>query len=374
MTKTEFNLALDSFKRFHLSIRDTVSDASSTDKRREWKKLEDEFQDLRGQLTTLAGIGHQQDTREFQNNFVKDAEEPFLVLQKLFLKELKETPEPVILTNPSKPSTKQEEVKLPTFKGEDKNCFLKYPIWRKQWIDLIQPYEENCRATMLSTRLDEAAQNQIIGYETDYVKAMSRLDNYYGDRGKVISCVMKEVNAQSVVVDGDYKPLLSYSVILENNYTRLTNLSEPSEHEMSNTTTMSSILQKLPRSAEEKWNEYLSQQTPSVKARPFPELVVWMASQREMWERMSMTQTVKKGSAAGKCMYVESCQQEQSAKKQCFQCGEEGHIRKFCKKKKKPKKEEQEEGQRSKPKVKKHWCAFHKGDPNRLCKSLTCQD
>ena len=379
--KNEFTLSLETFKRFHLNVKDVVTEASDKDKRREWKKLEDEFKVVGGQLTTLGSIDHLKDVKEFQEQFIQDAEEPFKDLQKWFMSELKESSETSLsetsgkATSSNAKSTKKEEVKLPYFKGDEKSSpFLKYSIWRKQWEIHIQSYEENYRATLLGTHLDDAARNQIVGWENDYPKAMSRLDVFYGNPSKVVTCVMKEVNSQSVIVDGDYKSLLSYSVVLENNFTRLTNLPESSEHEMSNTSQMSAILQKFPRSVEEKWNEYLSQQSSSVKVRPFPELVVWMASQREIWERMSVTQTVKKGA---KCMHVGSAGDEQTPTiKKCYNCDEEGHIKRFCKKeKKKPDKEKQSrDRERKKPRVKKHWCAYHKEDPSRLCTSLACQD
>ena len=63
---------------------------------------------------------------------------------------------------------------------------------------------------------------------------------------------MKEVMSQPTINDGDYKILVSYSLILENNFNRLKSMDL--EHEMSNTSAMSSIVRKFPRFTAEKWN------------------------------------------------------------------------------------------------------------------------
>ena len=116
------------------------------------------------------------------------------------------------------------------------------------------------------------------------------LESYFGDPLKVVSCVMKEVMLQQTINDGDYKVLVSYSHVLENNYNRLKSLEL--EHEMSNTSAMSSMVRKFPRLIGEKWHEHLSLQVSSVKARSFAEFIVWLASQREreMWERMAASE------------------------------------------------------------------------------------
>ena len=49
----EFKVALQAFKRYHLSFTDTVSAASDRDKRKELKRLEDDFKALKVLLLTL---------------------------------------------------------------------------------------------------------------------------------------------------------------------------------------------------------------------------------------------------------------------------------------------------------------------------------
>ena len=115
---------------------------------------------------------------------------------------------------------------------------------------------------------------------------MKRLDSFYGDRVKVVSCVMKEVHNAKDVVEGDYSGLLSYSSLLENNFNRLRSMD--AEHEMSNTTIMTKVLRKFPRPVSEKWIEHLNKQSSSIKSVPFPEFIVWISSMRGIWEQMSV--------------------------------------------------------------------------------------
>ena len=79
-----------------------------------------------------------------------------------------------------------------------------------------------------------------MGYENQYDESMKRLSKYYGDTTKVVSCVMQEVMSPGEIGEADYVNLLSYSVVLENNYNRLKVMGY--EHEMSNSTAMTSIL------------------------------------------------------------------------------------------------------------------------------------
>jgi len=64
-------------------------------------------------------------------------------------------------------TTKRETVMLPHFSGDERTAYLKYPIWKKQWDTHIQEYEDKYRSTMLLNHLDEKAQLQIVGLETD---------------------------------------------------------------------------------------------------------------------------------------------------------------------------------------------------------------
>lgn len=80
-------------------------------------------------------------------------------------------------------NTKKEAVQLPKFASDKKGgqAFLKNPIWLKNWNAQIIDYEEKYRASMLLSNIDNEDQKKIIGIDNKYVKAMDKLDKYYGD-------------------------------------------------------------------------------------------------------------------------------------------------------------------------------------------------
>ena len=372
--KAELTSGIDAFKRLNLNLKDSIGDASDADKRHEWQKIEVEFQSLKNQIIKVAGMDHTQDVTEINNKFVNDAEKIFVDMQKWMLSELRNSPSIIGGTaTVSDRSTRKESVRLPSFKGDEKESpFLKFPIWKKQWEVVIVEYEEKWRAGLLWDHVDEAARGKFVGYETDYREALKRLDSFYGDPLKVVSCVMKEVMSPHVINDGDYKGLISYGVVLENNFNRLKSMSL--EHEMSNTSTMSLILRKFPRVVGEKWTEYLSLQALPIKAKPFPSFVAWLISQKEIWERMDAVDVTKGKSHAGRSstsFYGEEF--ASGSRMKCFLCGEEGHKRRFCPKKNDSRDDSRKPKKRT-PKIKKYWCAFHKEDSSRRCSTVSCQD
>ena len=220
---------------------------------------------------------------------------------------------------------------------------------------------------MLTKHLDESAKSKLVGCESNYEESMERLTKFYGNNQKVVTCVMKDVNKSRIISDGDYKGLIAYSVLLEVNYNRLKSIKR--EFEMSNTSTMTSVIGKLPRLIGEKWNEHLSQQSSEVKDLPFNELIVWMVSQREMWEGMVVHQVETKKTDPRSSFYADGSKESEPT---CFRCGEVGHKQWNCSKKKEDKRTSKKP--RNPPQVKKFWCAFHKGDKSKRCWSNVCQD
>ena len=92
--------------------------------------------------------------------------------------------------------------------------------------------------------MDSKAQEQIIGLETDYDKAIAQLDKYYNDAKKIIKACLDEIRVHPVVNPFDYKSLVSYKKCLVNNYTRLSACDL--QHEMSNTAALGVLVRKLP--------------------------------------------------------------------------------------------------------------------------------
>ena len=134
---------------------------------------------------------------------------------------------------------------------------------------------------------------------------------------------------------------------------------------------MADILRKFPRSVGERWHDHLSIQSHDVKAKAFPVLIAWLISRKETWEGMA---TVDVGrSRRVKTHYSE--RSEGTGKRACFKCGEEGHLQRSCPKNNRDNTRDNSKKKepRKAPKIKKHWCALHKGDPSKRCFSDACQ-
>ena len=267
----EFKLEVDVFERKTDSLQDVLNDGSDADKRREFQKLEGEFQLLRKKLVSLGGIDPLKDTKPLHDLFVNKVENTFSTLQKWFITALKDSSEPPrsSLSSSQSNSMKKEPVGLPDFKGDEADSpFLKYPIWRKEWQKLIVEYPDSWHCNLLNKHVDEHAREQYVGYENDYDGALARLDAYYGNPVKVVDCTLSKVMSPSDICDGDYVNLMSYCTVLESNFNRLKSMNL--EHELSNTSTMILILRKFLNNVVEKWAEPRLTLEGSAQIRPFP--------------------------------------------------------------------------------------------------------
>ena len=373
-TKAEFVSMLDDFKRLNLASKDSLKDASDDDKRVGVKKLESDLDLLKAKFAILSGIDptKAQVITDLKKTFLDEADAPFLLTQKDILSQLQTSntsggnvQSTSSMTSTS--STKKEAMKLPHFNGDETmNPYKEYPIWKNRWNTLIVEYEERFRHTFLMDHLDSYAKEKIVGYESDYEGAMKKLDSFYGNPLKVVNCCVSEVMSFNSIRDGDYKSLVVYSNTLQNNYTRLQNLKL--EHEMSNTSAMSMILRKFPRLVGEKWSEHLIGQADDVKLKPFDQFITWLTTQRNIWEQMAATESLDDDEVNpfSQSFFGNSG----VVNKKCYGCNKVGHVKSNC-----PEKKDNKNRQpRGAPKVKKHWCALHLGDPNRKCFSTNCQE
>ena len=363
--KAELETGIDAFNRFVKSMKDAVVDVTDSVKRSELGKVEAEFKELKSQLVKLTGIDVNEDTADMNVKFVDVAEKAYLDFHKLVTSELTDTHSST--SGGSNSLSKRELVDLPSFQGDEKaSPFVKFPIWKKQWDTQILDYEPRYHWRMLDKHLDDAARAKFIGYEGKYEEAMKRLSQYYGDRQKVVKHVLQEVMSPIQISEGDYRRLIVYSVTLENNFSRLSSLNM--EHEMSNTSIMSSIVKKFPRAICEKWHEHLLKRSDDERAKPFPIFIQWLVSEKEIWECMVSTDIDNKHSKSS--FHVNDISTSDDRK--CYGCGEDGHIRRNCPSKKSG--DNNTQVSRKTPTVKKFWCALHKDDKSRKCNTQSCND
>ena len=91
----EFDLAVNAFARRNDEVQNVVGDASDSDKQRELRKLDDDFELLRKKLFELGGIDPSKDVEQYQKTFIESVEKPFSVTKKWFMSELKNSVVPV---------------------------------------------------------------------------------------------------------------------------------------------------------------------------------------------------------------------------------------------------------------------------------------
>ena len=367
--EAELKALVDSFNRVNVNFADSLKEVSDQDKRKGYERLEVEFGVLKSKLVELRSMDPSKLLLDLTESF-KEVETIYTSSRQQLLTQLKDskTSGGVASNSASSSTTKKETVKLPEFSGEDaKNPYLEFPIWLQQWNALINDYDQKVRSRLLCQHVDTAAKKTFVGFENDYNKAMEKLENFYGNPLKVVGCVVEEVMSQTFISDGDYSSLISYSSLLENNYTRLLNLNL--QHEMSNMRTMGSILGKFPRVIAERWAEHLSSQPKEIKSDPFKTLIGWLGDRKDVWQQMVVAEMARNSSGEEFCMHGGGGGGGPS--KDCYRCGETGHIQRDCPKD--PKRRSSTPKPRTPPKVKLFWCALHKGEAGRSCFSNSCQ-
>ena len=257
-------------------LTSTLKDMSNEGVKIEGERLVEEFKRMKGMRIDILKKNPLADNATMDHAF-EELEDFFLETKRLILAEGRE--DAVSSTSGGREyrrdSTKKETVRIPSFKGDERcSLYMNFPIWKKQWKVVIEEYEYKWRSGLLWDHLDDAARSRYVGCETDYLEAMRRLERYYADPQKVIAVVMREVTSQPLINSGEYKNLVSYSSVSKNNFNRLRSLEL--EYEMSNTSTMTLVVRKFPRSVAERWNEHLSSLEPEIKRKPFEAFVYWL--------------------------------------------------------------------------------------------------
>ena len=132
---------------------------------------------------------------------------------------------------------------------------------------------------------------------------------------------MEKVTSPKIEVEGDYNSLLLYSYLIERNCNRL--ISMELDHKMSNSTKIAMLLRKFPQSLMEKRAKCFAAQSNRDKAKPFPLLVKWLISMKEIWERMIFVNSSK----GSKDQYCSSFGDSFRCQLIFHRCGLEGHFR-----------------------------------------------
>ena len=99
--------------------------------------------------------------------------------------------------------------------------------------------------------LDKQSQGIIKNIDDDLREMWKRLDDVYGQSSKLVDIVMYEIKRLRIVKEGDYKRFMQLVDVVEAGYRDLERAGIKSE--ISNTTTVSLIEEKLPRNVKREW-------------------------------------------------------------------------------------------------------------------------
>ena len=390
---TAFKSKVSAFGKPSVTFTQLVADeVSFADMRSELAKIELMYKNLVEDKAKALGMNPSGDPTKDNEDFKTTVTEELERAKGIALRYLKDAPTPTVAPTIVDPtgrgggfsSTKKEAITLPKFSGDEKTAFLKYPIWRDLWNKLIVEYEEKHRAGLLLNHIDHDVLKKIIGVEREYNAAMSKIDKYYGDPGKVVNACLSEIKAHPRVQGFDYRVMVNLKNCIINNYERLKSCGL--EHEMSNTASMKALLDKFPIHENVKWQEHLAEKDPTIKAKPFDEFVKWLEKMGTSWELLashgtgSRPRESRPGASGHHGTYFGEVQE--GDEKGCYRCGEVGHFKRDCPKKTDPRKAGKGAGggggggrdkpARNPPKNKKFHCAYHKGQPDKFCSTWSC--
>ena len=343
--KNQFKYGVENFgtPSKYISELSAAKEISFVDMRAELAKIEAAYDKMKETLFQLDPANGHAELLDQYNTLVVEEVEKCRITGLRYMKDIPSDTTPVVSgsggsssgSSGSVSTTKRETVMLPHFSGDEKSAYLKYPVWKKQWDNHILEYEAKYRATMLMNHLDEKAQLQIVGLENDYEEAIKKLDSYYVDAKKVVRACLEEIRAHPQVAAYDYKGLVSYKKCLVNNHARLK--ASDLEHEMSNTAAMGVLIRKFPIQEAVEFQKYLAEQEKADQNKPFASFIKWLDKAGNSWELLAASGTGVKGKSGNVQVHhtfygYDDIDQSKSDRK-CYKCGEEGHMKRECKKK-----------------------------------------
>ena len=176
---------------------------------------------------------------------------------------------------------KLEPMKMPTFNGQ----IREYPRFRRDFEMQVIPSVKSAdsAAYILKSCLFEEPHDIVKSVDDDVRETWNRLDERYGRSSKLADAVMFDIKQLKVLSDGDDKKFLDLVNVIEKGYRDLKRANM--EHELSNTTIVSLIEEKLPKLIKRKWYMAVSKKDSKVNERnKFPDLLEFLLEQKRCIE------------------------------------------------------------------------------------------
>ena len=159
-----------------------------------------------------------------------------------------------------------------------------YPTFKTEFLKHIKTkYPSSEEAFILKSFLEPGIKQDILSAGDDATEIWRRLDSKYGDEGKLVDDIMKDIKLLQKCNDNQPKGIITMITTVERAYRDLKYMSR--ESEISNATIVSLIEQKLPKSIEDDWLKVVTGEHRSVVARDkFPQLLKVLLSFKERLE------------------------------------------------------------------------------------------
>ena len=173
-----------------------------------------------------------------------------------------------------------ERMKLPVFQGN----LREYARFKSDFINHVLPeLKEQSRAYVLKSCLKDEAYEYVQNVDDDYKAMLKRLDEKYGCASKLVDLVMKDIKNMKSIKEADYKGFIEMVNVVDKGYRDLARLKV--DRELSNSTAVSIIEERMPLNIKIKWAEKVKKSTSTIEdTNKFPALMAFLLEQKRILE------------------------------------------------------------------------------------------
>ena len=159
-----------------------------------------------------------------------------------------------------------------------------YPTFKNEFLKHVKPkYPASEEAFVLKSYLEKEIKEEVLTAGDDVTEIWRRLDKKYGDEGKLVDDILKDVKQLQKCGDDNPRRIIDMIVTIERAHRDLKYMSR--ESEISNSTIVSLIEQKLPKSIEDDWLKIVTgEDRITIGKDKFPRLLKLLLSFKERLE------------------------------------------------------------------------------------------
>ena len=208
-------------------------------------------------------------------------------------------------------SIRLERLKMPHFDGNIRD----YPQFKSDFIKQVYPeITEGSAAYTLKACLSKDPYELVKNVDDNYEDMWQRLDQRYGKASKLADVVMYDIKQLRSIKEGEEKKFLEFVETIERGYRDLARLKI--EHEISNTSVVSIIEEKLPKDVKREWSRLVNKSDSPVDERnKFPALLEYLLEQKRIIEyESSDLRSLSKDEKMGTLHHVKQDELDESYK------------------------------------------------------------